>query len=217
MSNDNRSASQRIEDLEKASVSLYQALESFSKELGLNRETTKLLSNKVDAIVKVAASGSAINDESVVKAMIQNNVVELKEKVNDLIKNGVLVSQDAVDETSFVVAREIDDQGNEVNPRVQFALGALQKELQDKVKGSKAGDVLNLQEGKLKLQIMETYSIKAPQPPEAAAETDSAPADSAPADSSADAASAAPEAPTAEVPAAETSAAPAEQPAQAAQ
>jgi hypothetical protein len=139
--------------------------------------------------------------------MIQNNVVELKEKVNDLIKNGVLVSQDNVDETSFVVAREIDDQGNEVNPRVQFALGALQKELQDKVKGSKAGDVLNLQEGKLKLQIMETYSIKAPQPPEAAAETDSAPA----ANENEPAAEA-----TAEVSIA-SEAAPAEQPAPAAQ
>ncbi len=170
MSNDTRSASQRIEDLEKASVSLYQALEAFSKDFNLAKETLKLLSNKVDAIVKVAAAGSVISDDSVTKQMVQNNVLDLKEKVKGLLDGGTLSAQESVDDTSFIVARELDDQGNEINPRLQFALGALSDQiLKDKIKGAKAGDILQLQEGKLQLQVMEIYSINVPQAENASA------------------------------------------------
>jgi hypothetical protein len=75
-------------------------------------------------------------------------------------------------------------------PRLQFALYAIKPpELQQKFLGARVGDVLNLQEGKLKFKVAEVYQIQKPKPPEAAP---AAPADAAPAASDAAPAEAAP-------------------------
>jgi hypothetical protein len=53
---------------------------------------------------------------------------------------------------------------------------AVQPELREKFVGAKAGDLLTLQEGKLKFRLLETYQIQQPKAPEApAAETAPAP------------------------------------------
>jgi len=192
-----KSASQRIEDLEKGLMSMYQAFNGVAQDLNVAKEALKILGNKVSSIQAVAQRGEPLTDENVSKAMVENNVLDLKQKVDGLIAQGVLVSQDTVTNNSFVVGRELDEQGNAVNPRLQFALAALQPEVQDKIRDHKIGDIVDIQEGKLKFEVLEVYSIEAPKTEAPASET-SAPAEqSAPAEASSEAPAADNSSPTA--------------------
>jgi hypothetical protein len=165
---DTRTASQRLEDVERGSMAAFQTMDNMVRDIMTIKEAIKLLGNKVDSIVKAleVSMPTTINDDILSKLMVENNVAELRNKVGDLVSQGILAPQEVVDDNSFLVGRELNDAGEVVNPRIQFALQALQEEMRAKIKGSKAGDVLSLEEGKLKFEVLETYSV---QPPPAAA------------------------------------------------
>lgn len=177
---DNRSASQKIADLENAVMSTYQTLDNVIKDLGTIKDAIKLLGNKVDSIVKASVNGEAISDAVLARIMIENNCEELANKVKVMIAQGVLAPQEQVGDNSFIVGAELNDAGETVNPRLQFGIFALRPELQEKLKGSKPGDVINLEEGKLKFKVLETHAIQQPKEnapaPLAPASTDAAPA-----------------------------------------
>jgi hypothetical protein len=164
---DKRSASQKIDDLERGIAATFQTLDNMARDIMVIKEAIKLLGNKVDSIVKASERGLVVNDDLISKIMVENNVEELKEKVSSLVAQGVLVTQDVVGDDSFIVGRELSEAGEVVNPRLQFALGAIQEEMRGKIKGSKAGDVLTLEEGKLRFEVTEVYGVKPPTAPEA--------------------------------------------------
>ena len=184
---DNRSASQKITDLENAVMNAYQTLDNVIKDLGIIKDAIKLLGNKVDSIVKASVNGEAINDSVIARIMMENNCEELANKVNVMVAQGVLATQEQVGDNSFIVGAELNDAGETVNPRLQFAIFALRPELREKLKGSKSGDVIVLEEGKLRFKVLESYAIvqpkeDAPAPlATAPASSDAAPAALAPA------------------------------------
>lgn len=161
------SASQRIQNLEQMLISLMGTVDNMARDLIMLKEATRLLAGKVDAIVTASSRGETISDETLGKIMVEQNVKDLEEKVKNLVTAGVLSPGEQVSETSFVVGREVNGDGKVVNPRLQFALTALAKEIGDKIKGSKPGDVLTLEEGKLKFEVVETYNIQTPSLPQA--------------------------------------------------
>jgi hypothetical protein len=174
-----RTAVQRIEDLERGVMGMFQNGDNMGRDLMTIKEAIKLLGNKIDAIVKATQRGEDLNDDIIGKIMVENNVAELKARVDQLVAAGTLVATtEPVDEKTFVVGQEVDDTGKVLNPRLQFVLGALQEELRNKIKGSKVGDSVVFQEGKLKFELQEAYSVAPPKPPEAPAEAvmDAAPA-----------------------------------------
>lgn len=166
MSNqDKRNASQRIEDLERAMMSLYQTADNMARDLMTIKDAIKILGNKVDAIVKASSRGETLSDEVVAAIMVENNVEELKNKLNMLVAQGILVPEAVVSATSFVVGREVDDSGKVVNPRLQFTMSGLQEQVREKIVGAVPGQTLTLEEGKLKFEVLESYAIQTPQPP----------------------------------------------------
>jgi hypothetical protein len=191
---DNRSASQKISDLETAYISLYQAMDNLNKDLNTVKEALKILGNKTDAIVKASSSGQPLSDDLITKIMIDNNAEELAQKVRIMIAQGIIAPADQAADDSFLVGSEVNDLGETVNPRLQFAVYAVAPELREKFVGAKSGDVLNLQEGKLKFKVAEIYQIQQQKPAEAAPATEAPATEAAPAPS----AEAAPEAPVAQ-------------------
>lgn len=169
---DKRNASQKIEDLERALMNLYQTADNMARDMMTIKEAIKLLGNKLDAVVKATSSGQELNDEVLAKIMVQNNVEELASKVSDLVNKGVLKSSTEVTPTSFVVGRELSEDGTVQNPRMQFVVSGLQGEVRDKFPGAKPGEVLTLEEGKWKFEILEVYEVSTP---ESAESEDSAP------------------------------------------
>lgn len=170
---DKRTASQKIDDLENAVRGMYQMADNMARDLMILKDAVKLLGNKLQSVVQLLGSGSAVTDESITQKMIENNVSELREKVEKLIADGVLEASSEVTDSSFVVGRELAEDNSVVNPRLQFALSALNEDLRTKIKAGKIGDVITLQEGKLKFELLEVYSIQSPKAPVAEEPTES--------------------------------------------
>lgn len=177
---DKRTASQRIDDTERGLMSLYQTADNMARDLLTIKEAIKLLGNKLDSVVKASAQGLPLNDEVIAKIMVENNVEELKGKVTNLVNQGVLVAAEEVGPNSFVVGREISEDGTVQNPRMQFVVNALQEGVKEKFPGTKPGQILELQEGKWKFEVQETYNIQTPPAPTAEAQATEAPATPAP-------------------------------------
>lgn len=167
MSQDKRTATQRIEDLERALMSLYQTADNMARDLMTIKDAIKLLGNKLDAVVQASERGT-VNNDVVAAIMVENNVSELKSKVDNLVAQGILAAEEAITDKSFVVGREVDSEGKVVNPRLQFTMGALPPETSAKLVGGMPGQVITLQEDKLKFEVLETYAIQTPKASEEA-------------------------------------------------
>jgi len=200
-----KTASERLEDLEKTLGQVIQAIQPLqplaNDFLGF-REALKLLNNKLDAVVKSINAGGPITDDGLSKLMVENNAKELADKVANMVTQGLLAPSDTVTKDSFVVVNETDPSGTVVNPRMQFLLSALQnEEIRAKLEGAKVGSGIVVNENGASITVLETYDVSVPQAPAAT----EAPAAAAPAT---EAAAASDSAPTADASAATTNAAP---------
>lgn len=154
-----KSASQRIEELEVAVGQLYSVSDFMVKDLTTLKNAIKLLNNKVSAMVEATRSGKDLTDEVLDSIMIENNVKELDSKVKEMITNGIVSSEESVSENSFIVGSESDENGKVVNPRIQFAIKALNQNFQEKLIGKKPGETVSFEENKLTFKILESYKI----------------------------------------------------------
>lgn len=157
---DNRSVAQKLTDLDNAVMSLFHVNDNLARDAMNLKEAIKLLDKKVNAIVQATTAGESLSDEVLTRIMVQNEVEELARKVEQMVQLGNLTSETKVSENAFVVGCELNDEGTIVNPRLQFALKALSKELQEKIVGTQPGDTLRLAENKLRFRVLESYKIE---------------------------------------------------------
>jgi hypothetical protein len=204
---DTRTATQRIEDLERVVASMYQAtgklilaVEDLTKktdDVVLVKEALKLLNRKTEAIVQTATPESGITDAAVSAVLIKLNTADLINQTAGYVSAGFLATSETVAADSFVACEEVNSEGTIVNPRIQFRLDSQPQATQDSLIGKKAGDSVSFGENKFGVKILEVYKLQTPPAPQTAAATP-APEATAPAAAATDAA-----------PAAETAAAPA--------
>ncbi|HEY5236623.1 MAG TPA: hypothetical protein VIJ14_10620 [Rhabdochlamydiaceae bacterium] len=207
MSEDKRTATQKIDDLEKVVTILYQAatqtqntiqgLTKLGSDMALVRDALKLLNKKTEAIIQVATPETGITVESVTALVVKMNVEDLKAQVAGYLANGHLTTADTVAGNSYVVCEESNSDGSVANPRIQFRLDSQDEATTAALTGKKAGDTVSFGEGKFGAKILEIYTINDNPTPAATATPDAAPAATA----EAPAAEAAPatETPTADV------------------
>lgn len=174
-----RPAGQRIEDLENAVMGAFNTMDHMARDIMLHKDTIKLLSKKLNAVVEAVSNGEQPTDEVLNRIMTKNNVEELAHKVAELVAQGRLHPEEVSTENSFVVGEEFDENGVVANPRLQFAVSSLQDPLKGKIIGLKAGEAVSPEEGKLSFRLLETYRIGAPEAPaaEAPAESSETPAE----------------------------------------
>lgn len=165
MSNDKKlNAAQRLESLEKAMGLADQTIHELYKALEGLRLAGKSLSNKVDSIISASANGNPISDDTINKIMTENNVLELKERIEKLKTAGQLVDGTEIGELSLMALREIDaDTGEVVNPRTQIAYQLLSATTKEALKGKKPGDIIKMGENTLDLEVLEVYTIVIPE------------------------------------------------------
>lgn len=184
---DNRTASMRLEDLEKVVTMLYQgvasmkpAVESLMKsqgEMALVKDALRLLNKKTEAIIQCAASETGINVTSVSNLVIKMNVDELQAQVSGYVSNGYLTPTDEVAANSYLVCEEYNQDGTLANPRIQFRLDSQDEATSNSLLGKKVGDSVSFGENKFSAKILEIYMVTEPKLPEAA---EAAPAETAP-------------------------------------
>jgi hypothetical protein len=118
----------------------------------------------VDSIISASSQGQQVNDDVVNKIMTENNVQELKQRIESLKASGQLAQGEEINELSLMVLREVDpDTGEVANPRVQIAYQLLAESTKELLKGKKAGDVIAMGEDKLNLEVLEVYNIVVPE------------------------------------------------------
>ena len=168
MSEENKkTATERLEVLENTVNSIIQAIQplaNMAQDLMALREATKLLNNKLDAVVKSINAGTALTDENLGQLMTENNAKELQDKVTKMVTDGLLAATDTVSKDSFVVISEADETGKIVNPRMQFLLSALQnEEIKAKLEGATVGANIPVGDKGASLNVLEAYNIVVPQ------------------------------------------------------
>lgn len=183
---DNRTATQRIEDLEKVVTMLYQAtqqsvaslqsLGAMQSDMGLVKDALKLLNKKTEAIIQTATAETGITAASVSALVVKMNVEDLTAQVAGYVANGHLAPTEEVAANSYLVAEEYAADGTLANPRIQFRLDSQDQATQDALKGKKAGDSVSFGDGKLSAKILEVYSLVEPKAPEAAPAAEATPA-----------------------------------------
>ena len=177
---DKRTASQRIDDLERAVMSIFNVSNNMARENTLIKNAIKLLDNKVDAIVQLATAGKPITNENLDVVMKETEIAELKGKVANLITQGFLVPTEEIAVDSFVVGSETEPDaedgtlGKVRHARLQFTVQSLAKEIQDKLVGAKVGDTVKFKDDAFVFKVSELYKIVNPTPPSAAPTPESA-------------------------------------------
>lgn len=167
---DKRTASQRIDDLERAVMSIFQVSNNMARENTMIKDALKLLGSRVTALIQLAASGTVVSEDGVDKIMRENQIKELQGKVQNLIDQGFLVATEAVAENTFLVGSENEpDQadgtaGKTIHPRLQFTLSSLEKDIQEKLTGAKVGDTVKFKDDALVFKLAEVYRIVNPTP-----------------------------------------------------
>lgn len=183
---DKRTATQRIEDLEKVVTMVCQsvfqlqnankALTQLQSDVGLLKHSAKLIDRKVDAVINSASSTSGISLESVKAFMIDASIKELKEQVANHLKNGELVEAAEITANGFCVCEEYGTDGSVTDPRVQFRLDSQKKETVDALLGKKPGDVVTFGDNTFSVKVLEVYALPPAPSPDAATTTEAAPA-----------------------------------------
>lgn len=159
---------QKVEALERSLANMSQRhdqqMQIVAEEINRLNNTVVALAKRLNAIVKAGESDSGLNSDSVQKVMQTEAAKELKAKVTQFEEQGVIKRNDLkeIDDDTFVVAREEDSEGKEINPRTQFLVKALHPEAKALIVGKKVGDQIVNDELKQVMFITETYDLVQP-------------------------------------------------------
>lgn len=184
---DKRTATQKIEDLEKVVTMLYQATGQLNQrvesllqtqsDVTLIKDALKILNKKTEAIIQSASAESGITSEAVSALVVSMNVKEMADQTAAHVANGHLTASDTSGSNSFLVCEELQADGSVANPRIQFRMDSLDAANQELLSGKKVGDVVNFGEDKFSVKILEIYEVvNAPAAPAAEAPAAEAPA-----------------------------------------
>jgi len=155
-------AAQKIERLEKNVDMLINVAKAFNTELEKLAQVNVNLNKKIDAALKVANEGT-ITEKKVEEYLINEQILELKNKLEILVNEGVLVSSELIDTNSFVVGKELSKDGEIVSPRTQAEVSKLAEDVKNAMIGKKVGDLVEFTDDKLSFLVDEIYSINVPE------------------------------------------------------
>jgi hypothetical protein len=155
-------AAQRIEVLEKTVQTLRKMIEVMATEMDKIQQSQIAIAQRLDATLKVATEGE-LSEKNVDTFIVDQEVRKLKAQIDVLVSQGVFIPSETVEESSFVVGRELDKEGNVSSPRTQAPVASLPEEVKEKLIGSKVGDLVTFSEDKLSFQVDEIFSIVMPE------------------------------------------------------
>jgi hypothetical protein len=158
-------ATQRIEALENSLLQSNQKFSILAEEIDRIAELVKRMGLKLNAVIE-AGSGGNLSKEGVSQVLVDNAVKELKAKTEQFVTMGIIepADQDASIDSDeyFIVGREVDENGNVINPRIQFALKSLEDSLRSTFLTKKIGDLVSNDNKSFPIEIVELYKIAAP-------------------------------------------------------
>lgn len=133
---------------------------NLSRESEILREALQLFHEKLDAVITLTNKSEPLTDDNINAAVVEAKTVDLANRVKVQLEEGKIALAEEINENSFVVGRELNKDGTVANPRLQFIMGRLVPELQEKFTGIKTGELVTTEgEDKLDIEIMEIYDF----------------------------------------------------------
>lgn len=154
-------AAQRLTALEQQFLAGVQNNQILAGEIDNLRQTMAALARRLNATITSGENGEISNSE-VNNLLVEENTAELKGKIDYLVEQGVLQSakEELIHDKSFVIGRELDEDRNIINPRIQFAIASILPEVKELLIGKKVGDVVKNEKGDgLLLEVIEILDI----------------------------------------------------------
>jgi hypothetical protein len=134
-------------------------LYNIARENEILKDALQLLHEKLDAVITLQNRELPLSDVNINEAVVEMKVNSLKERVEEMLQQGAIKPVDTVGEDSLIVSRELSKEGRVENPRLQFLVGRLVDELKSKFVGKKVGELIQGEENKLDIEIMEIYDL----------------------------------------------------------
>jgi hypothetical protein len=132
---------------------------NLSRENEILKDALQLLHEKLDAVITLQNRGLTLSDDNINQIVVELKENELKQRVTTMIERGTIKASEVVGEDSLIVSRELSKEGKVENPRLQFLVGRLVDELKSKFVGKKVGDLIQGEDNKLDIEIMEVYDL----------------------------------------------------------
>lgn len=159
-------ATERVSAVEKNLIStqrrvgeMEMILFNLSRENEILKDALQLLHEKLESVIALSNEGRVLTADNINEKIVLIKEQSLKNKVENMVESGQLTSTDKVTQDSLIVARELNKQGEVENPRIQFLVGRLVEELQNKFLGKEVGYLVKSEDDKLDLEIMEIYNV----------------------------------------------------------
>lgn len=134
-------------------------LYNIARENEILKDALQLLHEKLDAVITLQNRELPLTDGNINEAVVEMKINSLKEKVDELLRQGTIKPVDVVGDDSLIVSRELSKEGKVENPRLQFLVGRLVDDLKSKFLGKKVGDLVPGNDNKLDIEIMEIYNL----------------------------------------------------------
>jgi len=157
-------AKERIDALEAHALEVNDRFGAVVNEFERLKGIILSLGKKLNATIAAGENENGLSNDTVNKIMTEENVDKMKVQVSMMIEHGYLVESGdgVVVENSFVVGRELDEEKNVVNPRIQFSMAHIDNDkTKEKILNMKVGEVIkpdNVEDGELSIEIMEIYN-----------------------------------------------------------
>jgi hypothetical protein len=134
-------------------------LYNIARENEILKDALQLLHEKLDAVISLQNRELPLSEGNINEVVVEMKVNSLKERVDQMLQQGAIKVTDVVGEDSLIVSRELNKEGKVENPRLQFLVGRLIDELKSRFVGKKTGDLIQGEENKLDIEIMEIYDL----------------------------------------------------------
>jgi len=153
-------ATKRLEALEEAVLGFQQRFLILADEIDKLSAGLMATTKTIDGLLEATKTREAVND-----IIVNENIKEMEQKVKLFQEQGILIKEEGEDaevgERSYIVGRELDQEGNVLNPRIHFAYPSLTEEEKELFLGKKISEVIMQDaESNTGLEILEIFSIK---------------------------------------------------------
>lgn len=132
---------------------------NIARENEILKDALQLVHEKLDAVISLQSNGIPLTDENINETVVKLKEASLKERVDEMVRQGTIRPVDQIGDDSLVVSRELNQDGKVENPRLQFLVGRLVDQLKNKFVGKKVGDLIKGEEGKLDIEIIEIFDL----------------------------------------------------------
>jgi hypothetical protein len=165
-----QASEKKRQEVQKTKQNAAQQLKEAQKNIGILANQIKVLAEEIDRIghyqttmfkrSRIVEKLLNVSDQQISAEYISQNVAQLEGSCKKLEEEGILVPSDKpIGEKTFLVYREIDPEGNVINPRTQTSFDLLNEEYQGLFRDKKKGDILPLKANGNSFELFEVYEI----------------------------------------------------------